>query len=56
MATKEEENMYENTSTKICITLSSYHKEKLVKLTDKFGCSQAEIIRIGLIRMSGEEL
>ncbi|WP_169818151.1 hypothetical protein [Methanohalophilus halophilus] len=40
-----------NESERIITTLSPYLKETLVQLSDKFGCSQAEVIRIALLKL-----
>ncbi|WP_200896754.1 hypothetical protein [Methanosarcina sp. 2.H.A.1B.4] len=40
-----------NTNERIITTLSPYLKEKLVKMSDKFGCSQAEVVRIALMKL-----
>ncbi|WP_198003785.1 hypothetical protein [Methanococcoides burtonii] len=39
------------TSEKILTTISPYLKEKIVLMSDKFGCSQAEVVRIGLLKL-----
>ncbi|NPE28393.1 hypothetical protein HNV12_16115 [Methanococcoides sp. SA1] len=36
---------------KVLVTLSPYLKEKLVQMSDKFGCSQAEVVRIALLKV-----
>jgi hypothetical protein len=38
-------------SIRVIITFSPYLKEKLVQLSDKFGCSQAEVVRMSLIKI-----
>lgn len=38
-------------SIRIAITFSPYLKEKLVQLSEQFGCSQAEVVRMSLIKM-----
>lgn len=40
---------------RVLVTLSPYLKEKLVQMSDKFGCSQAEVMRTALIRMMEAE-
>jgi hypothetical protein len=37
--------------TRIITTLAPYLKEKLEQYAEKFGCSQAEVIRTALIRL-----
>lgn len=37
--------------TRVLVTLSPYLKEKLEKLSNKYGCSQAEVMRIGLMKL-----
>ncbi|WP_406661904.1 hypothetical protein V7O66_05165 [Methanolobus sp. ZRKC3] len=36
---------------RIPITLSPYLKEKLELMSDYFGCSQAEVVRIALMKL-----
>ncbi|MCD4821835.1 MAG: hypothetical protein K8R11_07170 [Methanococcoides sp.] len=36
---------------RVLATLSPYLKEKLVQMSDKFGCSQAEVVRIALLKL-----
>jgi hypothetical protein len=38
-------------SKRIITTPSPFLKEKLVQMSDKFGCSQAEVVRITLIKL-----
>ncbi|WP_340818286.1 hypothetical protein [Methanolobus sp. WCC4] len=38
-------------SERILTTLSPYLKEKLVLMSDYFGCSQAEVVRIALMKL-----
>ncbi|MCK4529021.1 hypothetical protein KAW18_16775 [candidate division WOR-3 bacterium] len=38
-------------SRRIITTLSPFIREKLVQMSDKFGCSQAEVVRIALIKL-----
>ncbi|WP_440952223.1 hypothetical protein [Methanococcoides sp. FTZ1] len=38
-------------SQRIITTLSPFLKEKLVQMSDKFGCSQAEVVRIALLKL-----
>lgn len=40
-----------NYRPRVLVTLSPYLKEKLVQMSDKFGCSQAEVVRIALLRL-----
>jgi len=40
---------------RILTTISPYLKEKLVQMSDKFGCSQAEVVRIALMKLWEEE-
>jgi hypothetical protein len=42
-------------STRIIITISPYLKEKLELMSDFFGCSQAEVVRIALMKLWEEE-
>jgi hypothetical protein len=42
-------------SQKINTTLSPYLKEKLELMSDFFGCSQAEVVRIALMKLWEEE-
>jgi hypothetical protein len=39
------------TKTRLTTTLAPYLKEKLEQFAEKFGCSQAEVIRTALIRL-----
>jgi hypothetical protein len=36
---------------RILTTVSPYLKEKLVQMAYKFGCSQAEVVRIALMKL-----
>jgi hypothetical protein len=36
---------------RIITTLSPFLKEKLVTMSNKFGCSQAEVVRIALMKL-----
>jgi hypothetical protein len=36
---------------RILTTLSPYLKEKLEQMSNKFGCSQAEVVRMGLMKL-----
>jgi predicted DNA-binding protein len=38
-------------SKRIITTLSPYLKEKLEQLSNKFGCSQAEVVRMGIMKL-----
>ncbi|NPE32031.1 hypothetical protein HNV12_29540 [Methanococcoides sp. SA1] len=38
-------------SERILTTISPYLKEKLVQMSDRFGCSQAEVVRIALLKL-----
>ncbi|WP_462273299.1 ribbon-helix-helix domain-containing protein [Methanohalophilus sp.] len=40
-----------NSNTRTLVTLSPYLKEKLVQKAKEYGCSQAEVVRIALIRL-----
>jgi len=40
-----------NRTTRVIVSLSPYLKEKLMLKSDEYGCSQAEILRMGLIRL-----
>jgi hypothetical protein len=40
---------------RIVITIPPYLKEKLIKKSKEFGCSQAEILRTAFIRMMEAE-
>jgi len=40
---------------KMLLSLSPYLKEKVVEISEKYGCSQAEVLRMGLIRLMEEE-
>ncbi len=40
-----------NDTQRVLATLSPYIKEKLVQMSDKFGCSQAEVVRIALLKL-----
>jgi hypothetical protein len=43
--------------TKRMITsLSPYLKEKVEKMSEKLGCSQAEVVRVALLKLAEEEL
>ncbi|WP_407356409.1 hypothetical protein [Methanolobus sp. WCC5] len=37
-------------------TLSPYLKKKLEQLSDKLGCSQAEVVRVAILKLAEEEL
>jgi predicted DNA-binding protein len=41
---------------KAVATISPYLKEKLEQLSDKLGCSQAEVVRVALLKLAEEEL
>jgi len=43
-------------STRTIATLSPYLKEKLEQLSKKLGCSQAEVVRVALLKLAEEEL
>ncbi|MDA0525461.1 hypothetical protein [Methanococcoides alaskense] len=43
--------MYKKKQKKLTITLPPYLKEKLVQMSDKFGCSQVEVVRIALLKL-----
>ena len=36
---------------RVLVTLSPYLKEKLVTLSEKFGCSQAEVVRTAILKL-----
>ncbi|WP_406657362.1 hypothetical protein V7O62_02070 [Methanolobus sp. ZRKC2] len=36
---------------RILTTVSPYLKAKIVQMADKFGCSQAEVVRIALLKL-----
>ncbi|WMW22417.1 hypothetical protein RE476_00955 [Methanolobus mangrovi] len=36
---------------RILTTISPFLKEKLEQLSDKFGCSQAEVVRMGIMKL-----
>jgi hypothetical protein len=38
-------------STRVCVTFSPYVKEKLELMSDYFCCSQAEVVRIALLKL-----
>ncbi|WP_292464321.1 hypothetical protein [Methanolobus sp.] len=40
---------------RLTITLSPYYREKLELMSDFFGCSQAEVVRIALMKLWEEE-
>jgi metal-responsive CopG/Arc/MetJ family transcriptional regulator len=40
---------------RLVISLSSYLKEKVESYSEKYGCSQAEVVRMALIRYLEEE-
>lgn len=44
-----------NHKSRLIVSLSPYLKEKVVDISKKYGCSQAEILRMGLIRLMEEE-
>ena len=44
-----------NKNERTITTLSPFLKEKLVQLSEKFGCSQAEVVRIALVKLWEEE-
>jgi len=44
-----------HSSGRILTTISPFLKEKLVQLSEKFGCSQAEVVRIALVKLWEEE-
>lgn len=37
-------------STRVSVTMSPYIKEKLELMSDFLGCSQAEVVRIALLK------
>lgn len=40
---------------RLTITLAPYYREKLELMSDFFGCSQAEVVRIALMKLWEEE-
>ena len=45
-----------NTKNKLLVSLSSYLKEKIESLSDKYGCSQAKIVkRISVVIKSSRD-
>ncbi len=40
---------------RMLVSLSSYLKEKVESYSEKYGCSQAEVVRMALIRYLGDE-
>ena len=44
-------NKMDTESRRIITTQSPFIKEKLVQMSDNFGCSQAEVVRIGLMKL-----
>jgi len=42
-------------TNRLTITLSPYYREKLELMSDFFGCSQAEVVRIALMKLWEEE-
>jgi metal-responsive CopG/Arc/MetJ family transcriptional regulator len=40
---------------RLVISLSSYLKEKVESYSEKYGCSQAEVVRMALIRYLEDE-
>lgn len=41
--------------TRLLVSLSSYLKEKVETYSEKYGCSQAEVVRMALIRHLEDE-
>jgi len=39
---------------RLILTMSPYLKGKVEELSEEYGCSQAEVIRMALIRMAGD--
>jgi predicted DNA-binding protein len=42
-------------NSRVCITFPYYLKKRLKETSEKWGCSQAEILRTGLIKMLEEK-